>query len=149
MKALQESADRNKELYKFEKPDANILEHFPNPLHLAPLAPEEFDGTVYDSSPSIEIRVPEFTSLCPITGQPDFATIVINYIPALRCVESKSLKLYLLGFRNYGAFHEQCVAEIANDLISLLKPKELTVKGEFTPRGGIPFHPSITYRRVV
>lgn len=82
---------------------------------------------------------------CPLTGQPDFATIVIDYVPRDRCVESKSLKLYLMSFRNHGEFHESCVARIFSDLTELLDPKKLVVEGRFTPRGGIPFWPKISF----
>lgn len=83
----------------------------------------------------------EFTSLCPKTGQPDFARIFINYVAADRMVESKSLKLYLFSFRNHGDFHEDCVQKICNDLYALMKPHYLEVIGEFTPRGGIAIYP--------
>ncbi|MEX0799559.1 MAG: preQ(1) synthase [Bacteriovoracaceae bacterium] len=83
----------------------------------------------------------EFTSLCPKTGQPDFAKIFINYIADKHMVESKSLKLYLFSFRNHGDFHEDCVQKICNDLFDLMKPKYLEVIGEFTPRGGIAIFP--------
>lgn len=83
----------------------------------------------------------EFTSLCPKTGQPDFARIFVNYIADQWMVESKSLKLYLFSFRNHGDFHEDCVQTICDDLFSLLKPKYLEVLGEFTPRGGISIYP--------
>ena len=83
----------------------------------------------------------EFTSLCPITSQPDFAKIFINYIADRTMVESKSLKLYLYSFRNHGDFHEDCVQKICNDLVRLLSPKYLEVIGEFTPRGGIAIFP--------
>jgi 7-cyano-7-deazaguanine reductase len=83
----------------------------------------------------------EFTSLCPITGQPDFAKIFINYIAGDKMVESKSLKLYLFSFRNHGDFHEDCVQKMCDDLGALLKPRYLEVVGEFTPRGGIAIFP--------
>ena len=83
----------------------------------------------------------EFTSLCPKTGQPDFAKIFINYIADKKMVESKSLKLYLFGFRNHGDFHEDCVQTICNDIVNLIKPKYIEVVGEFTPRGGIAIYP--------
>ena len=88
---------------------------------------------------------PEFTTLCPITGQPDFATISIAYIPQTKMVESKSLKLYLFSFRNEGGFHEDCVNIILKDLIKLLEPKYLEVLGDFTPRGGISINPYVNY----
>ena len=83
----------------------------------------------------------EFTSLCPKTGQPDFAKIFINYIADKEMVESKSLKIYLFSFRNHGDFHEDCVQKICDDLVKLLKPKYLEVQGDFTPRGGIAIFP--------
>jgi len=95
----------------------------------------------------VRIEAPEFTSLCPKTGQPDFATIVIDYQPDLWCVESKSLKLYLGSYRMHGAFHESCVSAISTALVELLDPVALTVEGRFTPRGGIPFWPRIQYSR--
>ncbi len=85
----------------------------------------------------VKFNCPEFTSLCPITGQPDFATIYISYIPGEKMVESKSLKLYLFSFRNHGDFHEDCMNIIMEDLIKLMDPKYIEVWGKFTPRGGI------------
>lgn len=87
----------------------------------------------------------EFTSLCPKTGQPDFAKIYINYIADKKMVESKSLKLYLFSFRNHGDFHEDCVQKICDDLVKLMNPKYLEVIGEFTPRGGIAIFPYASY----
>ncbi|MFM6930234.1 MAG: preQ(1) synthase [Bdellovibrio sp.] len=87
----------------------------------------------------------EFTSLCPKTGQPDFAKIFINYIADKKMVESKSLKLYLFSFRNHGDFHEDCVQKICDDLVKLMKPKYIEVVGEFTPRGGIAIFPYASY----
>ncbi len=83
----------------------------------------------------------EFTSLCPKTGQPDFAKIFINYIADKEMVESKSLKLYLFSFRNHGDFHEDCVQTICDDIFDLIKPLYIEVVGEFTPRGGIAIYP--------
>ena len=85
----------------------------------------------------IAMEAPEFTCLCPLTGQPDFATIRIRYIPAKRCVELKSLKLYLWSFRNEGAFHEKVTNEICDDLVRALQPRFLEVQGDFLVRGGI------------
>ena len=90
---------------------------------------------------------PEFTSLCPKTGQPDFGRIVINYIPRERMVESKSLKLYLFSFRNHGDFHEDVVNVIMKDLIRLMEPKYIEVWGKFLPRGGISIDPFANYGR--
>jgi 7-cyano-7-deazaguanine reductase len=83
----------------------------------------------------------EFTSLCPKTGQPDFAKIFVNYVADKEMVESKSLKIYLFSFRNHGDFHEDCVQKICDDLARLMKPKYIEVMGDFTPRGGIAIFP--------
>jgi 7-cyano-7-deazaguanine reductase len=111
-------------------------------------APEILE-TFANKHPGNDYRVhfdcPEFTSLCPITGQPDFATIYIDYIPDMKMVESKSLKLYLFSFRNHGAFHEDCVNIIMKDLIRLMEPKYIEVTGIFTPRGGIRIYPYCNY----
>lgn len=85
----------------------------------------------------IEFDCPEFTSLCPVTGQPDFGHIVIRYIPNKLCLESKSLKLYLYSFRNHGTFHEEAVNRILTDVVKAIKPRKATVRGVFRPRGGI------------
>ena len=89
----------------------------------------------------VKFNCPEFTSLCPMTGQPDFATITISYVPDAKLVESKSLKLYLFSFRNHGDFHEDCVNTIMNDLIALMQPKYIEVWGRFAPRGGLSIDP--------
>lgn len=93
----------------------------------------------------VKFNCPEFTSLCPITGQPDFATVYISYIPDEKLVESKSLKLYLFSFRNHGDFHEDCVNVIMKDLVKLLEPKYIEVWGKFLPRGGISIDPYANY----
>lgn len=93
----------------------------------------------------VTLDCPEFTSLCPKTGQPDFGHIVINYIPRIKMVESKSLKLYLFSFRNRGDFHEDCVNIIMKDLVNLMDPKYIEVKGYFNPRGGISIIPFANY----
>ena len=93
----------------------------------------------------VQFNCPEFTSLCPITGQPDFAEIRIQYVPAEKMVESKSLKLYLFSFRNHGDFHEDCVNIIMKDLVRLMEPKYIEVTGIFTPRGGISIYPFANY----
>lgn len=111
----------------------------------APQLLEAFDNQHPDNDYFVKFICPEFTSLCPKTGQPDFATIYINYLPRLRMVESKSLKLYLFSFRNHGDFHEDCVNIIMKDLIALMQPKYIEVYGEFTPRGGIAIHPYANY----
>ena len=107
----------------------------------APEILETFANKHSENDYWVKFNCPEFTSLCPITGQPDFAAIEINYIPQERMVESKSLKLYLFSFRNHGAFHEDCVNIIMKDLIELMDPKYIEVTGIFTPRGGISIHP--------
>lgn len=89
----------------------------------------------------VRLDCPEFTTLCPKTGQPDFGHLYINYIPGERMVESKSLKLYLFSFRNHGDFHEDCVNIILNDLWRLMEPRYIEVQGHFMPRGGISINP--------
>ena len=111
----------------------------------APEVLETFENKHPENDYWVKLNCPEFTSLCPITGQPDFAEIVISYIPAMRMVESKSLKLYLFSFRNHGDFHEDCVNKIMKDLIRLMQPKYIEVTGLFTPRGGISIHPYANY----
>lgn len=106
---------------------------------------ETFVNKHPDNDYMVTFDCPEFTSLCPITGQPDFARITINYIPNIKMVESKSLKLYLFSFRNQGDFHEDCVNIIMKDLVKLMEPKYLEVKGIFTPRGGISIYPFANY----
>jgi len=95
----------------------------------------------------ITITCPEFTSVCPKTGLPDFGEIVINYTPNKLCIELKSLKYYLLGFRNKGIFYEYLVNKILDDLSRLLKPKEMTIIGNFTPRGGISTTVTASYSK--
>lgn len=103
--------------------DKTVLETFANPN------PER--------DYEIDFECPEFTCMCPRTGQPDFATIRIRYVPDRACVELKSLKVYLWSFRNVGAFHEKVTNDICSDLVALLQPRRLTVVGEFRVRGGI------------
>ena len=105
-------------------PEAAVLERVPNP----------HPGTLY----LVRFTAPEFTSLCPMTGQPDFAHLVIDYAPDAHLVESKSLKLYLTAFRNHGAFHEACTVDIAKRLVDELAPHWLRIGGYWYPRGGIP-----------
>jgi len=107
----------------FDPPAAEQLEVFPNPN----------PGRDY----TIEIVCPEFTSLCPKTGQPDFGTITFTYVPAASCVELKSLKLYLQRYRNQGAFYETVVNRLLDDFVYACRPKRCQVVGAFTPRGGI------------
>ena len=105
-------------------PDEATLDRVPNP----------HPGTAYVA----RFTFPEFTALCPVTGQPDFAILVIDYVPGKWLVESKSLKLYLNSFRNHGAFHEDCTIAIGKRLAGLLKPRYLRIGGYFHPRGGMP-----------
>ena len=111
----------------------------------APEVLETFVNKHPDNDYWVQFNCPEFTSLCPITGQPDFAEIKIMYIPGERMVESKSLKLYLFSFRNHGDFHEDCVNTIMKDLVKLMQPKYIEVVGLFTPRGGISIYPYTNY----
>jgi len=115
---------------------------------------DAFDNRHPERDYWVVFTCPEFTTLCPKTGQPDFATLTIRYIPSKRLVESKSLKLYLFGFRNHGDFHEDVVNVIYNDLVNLLKPKYMEVVGKFAARGGISIDPFVNggsgakYRRL-
>lgn len=113
----------------------------------APEVLETFENLHPDNDYWVRFNCPEFTSLCPITGQPDFAEIRISYVPDRRMVESKSLKLYLFSFRNHGDFHEDCVNTIMKDLVKLMDPKYIEVTGFFTPRGGISIYPYANYGR--
>jgi len=106
---------------------------------------ETFDNKHPDRDYWVKFNCPEFTSLCPVTGQPDFATIYISYIPGNKLVESKSLKLYLFSFRNHGAFHEDCVNTIMQDLIEVMDPSYIEVWGKFLPRGGLSIDPYCNY----
>lgn len=115
------------------------------PQSYAPEVLEAFDNKHPDNDYFVKFNCPEFTSLCPMTGQPDFAAIYIAYIPDKKLVESKSLKLYLFSYRNFGEFHEDCVNRIMKDLIALLAPKYIEVWGRFLPRGGISIDPYANY----
>ncbi|MCI7478108.1 MAG: preQ(1) synthase [Selenomonadales bacterium] len=106
---------------------------------------ETFDNKHPDVDYWVKFNCPEFTSLCPITSQPDFATIYISYVPDIKMVESKSLKLYLFSFRNHGDFHEDVVNIIMKDLIKLMEPRYIEVWGKFLPRGGISIDPYTNY----
>lgn len=115
------------------------------PTQYDPSLLETFKNKHPDNEYLVTFNCPEFTSLCPKTGQPDFARIVINYIPREDMVESKSLKLYLFSFRNHGDFHEDCVNIIMKDLVKLMNPRYIEVIGIFTPRGGISIYPFANY----
>ena len=118
------------------------------PDNYAPEVLETFENKHQENDYFVKFNCPEFTSLCPITGQPDFATIYISYIPDVKMVESKSLKLYLFSYRNHGDFHEDCVNKIMKDLIDLMDPKYIEVWGKFTPRGGISIDPYCNYGKL-
>ena len=120
-------------------------QHTKYPTDYSPEVLETFVNKHPDNEYVVTFNCPEFTSLCPKTGQPDFARIVIQYIPRERMVESKSLKLYLFSFRNHGDFHEDCVNIIMKDLIKLMDPKYIEVWGKFMPRGGISIDPYCNY----
>jgi 7-cyano-7-deazaguanine reductase len=107
----------------------------------APEVLETFENRHQERDYMVTFRCPEFTTLCPITGQPDFGTIYINYVPDVRMVESKSLKLYLFSFRNHGDFHEDVTNVIMKDLRDLMEPRYIEVRGLFYPRGGISIYP--------
>lgn len=117
------------------------------PQDYAPEMLETFVNKHQENDYWVKFNCPEFTTLCPITGQPDFATLYISYVPDVKMVESKSLKLYLFSFRNHGDFHEDCVNIIMKDLIKLMSPKYIEVWGKFLPRGGISIDPYCNYGR--
>lgn len=111
------------------------------PTDYAPQLLETFENKHPENEYVVNFDCPEFTTLCPKTGQPDFGHIFISYIPRRRMVESKSLKLYLFSFRNHGDFHEDCVNIIMKDLWALMDPRYIEVRGLFMPRGGISINP--------
>jgi len=113
-----------KQVSGYESPETAIIDVFPNPHK--------------DVDYVIRFTCPEFTSLCPVTGQPDFAHLVIDYVPDASIIESKALKLFLVSFRNHGAFHEACTLDIAKRLMRACNPKWLRIGGYWYPRGGIP-----------
>lgn len=113
--------------YRYDHPATDLLESFTHQHGGEPWV--------------VGLECGEFTALCPITGQPDFGRIRVHYVPDLRCVESKSLKLYLGAYRNHGSFHESCVNQIADDLVATIAPRYLRVFGDFNARGGIAIRP--------
>jgi 7-cyano-7-deazaguanine reductase len=113
-----------REVRGFASPEEAVLERVPNPQN--------------DALYLARFTAPEFTSLCPVTGQPDFAHLVIDYAPGEWLIESKSLKLYLASFRNHGAFHEDCTVAIGRKIVSVAAPRWLRIGGYWYPRGGIP-----------
>lgn len=130
----------NEELKNLGKPTVYSQTYDPDAL-------DKFLNKHPDNDYFVKFNCPEFTALCPITGQPDYATLYISYIPDLYCVESKSLKLYLFSFRNHGDFHEDVVNVVMKDLIKLLDPRYIEVWGKFLPRGGISIDPYCNYGR--
>lgn len=119
--------------YAYDKPDAEILETFQN----------KYQKRDY----IINIKIPEFTCICPVTAQPDFATIYIKYIPDKKCIESKSLKLYIYSYRNFGIFYEDSINRILDDCIKICNPRWMCVTGKFRPRGGISISPTAEYKK--
>ena len=121
---MEDLTQLGRDIRGFASPEEAVLERVPNPqkdaLYLA------------------RFTAPEFTSLCPVTGQPDFATLMIDYAPGDWLIESKSLKLYLGAFRNHGAFHEDCTVAIGRKIVEVAAPKWLRIGGYWYPRGGIP-----------
>ena len=118
---------------EYVKPDVKILETFKN----------KYQKREY----IININIPEFTCICPVTGQPDFATINIKYIPGKKCIESKSMKLYIYSYRNFGIFYEDSINRILDDCIKTCDPRWMLVTGEFNPRGGISISPTAEYKK--
>ena len=123
------------------KPGKSIYPSTPDKAQL-----EAFDNTYKKRNYTITFDCPEFTALCPVTGQPDFGKITIQYVPNKLCLESKSLKLYLFSFRNHGTFHEEAVNHILDDIVKAVKPRSATVTGNFNPRGGIAISVSASYK---
>jgi len=106
---------------------------------------ETFDNPYPDRDYRIETVCPEFTSLCPKTGQPDFGTLTITYVPDRTCFELKSLKLYLQQYRNHGVFYEKVTNTILDDLVAVTQPRQMTIVADFTPRGGIRTSVTVSY----
>jgi len=106
---------------------------------------ETFENKYPNRDYWISFDCPEFTSICPVTGQPDFGIITIRYIADKKCIESKSLKLYLFSFRNFATFHEEAVNKILDDIVKACKPRKASVTGEFLPRGGISISVEASY----
>ncbi len=134
---LKDNTDNLKKLgsketkYQYENPSSDMLEIFEN----------QFPHRKYN----IEFIFKEFTSLCPKTKQPDFATIKINYVPFKKCIETKSLKMYFLAFRNQGAFMETITNQILNDLIKIAAPRKMRIEAKFKTRGGIVINVTASY----
>lgn len=111
----------------------------------APELLEAFDNQYVERDYLVKFSCPEFTTMCPMTNQPDFATVYISYIPDEKMIESKALKLYLFSYRNYGGFHEDSMNQIMDDIIKLIEPRYIEVLGEFNARGGIEIDPFCNY----
>ena len=139
LKALGNSAV-NKPLYEQVTVNKDLLETFPSPFAV---------DNRSSVSGKVHIEFPELTSLCPLTHQADFATIIVDYTPDQLCVESKSLKLYFFSFRNYGGFMEAITNMICNDLVELMQPKWIRVEGRFNARGGLDLHPTAEWCKKV
>jgi 7-cyano-7-deazaguanine reductase len=122
-------------MLEFQRMSSSTIETFPNPRP--------------DREYEIAMDCPEFTSVCPMTGLPDFGTIRIHYCPDARCIELKSLKFYLLEFRNRGIFYEHATNQILDDLVEAIQPRRITVVGDFSVRGGIKTVVTVTYERLV
>ncbi len=130
-KNVEKTKERFSELSLLKGSENKYPQH-PEEAHL-----EAFQNVYADRDYIIEFDCPEYTSLCPVTNQPDFGHIIVRYIPDQLCVESKSLKLYLYSFRNCNTFHEESVNTILDALVKLCKPRQAEVRGKFRPRGGI------------
>lgn len=139
--SISNKSSRKKELANFSLGEVNTEYKFQYSAKLL----EAFDNKNPNQIAWTTFVCTEFTSLCPKTGQPDFAKVFINYIADKKMIESKSLKLYLFSFRNHGDFHEDCIQTICNDLVKILQPKYIEVIGEFTPRGGIAIFPFCSF----
>lgn len=131
------SLGSSKTEYQYDTADPNLLERFKNPFEVQAMS----NGMTTTTTGIVSLNCFEFTSLCPITGQPDWGTIEIEYRPDQWCVESKALKLYLMSYRQHGAFHESCVNKICCDLFNFIQPHYIKVKGNFNGRGGISINP--------
>lgn len=130
-----------------QMPDVTLLgsENTDYLFEYSPSVLEAIDNLHTERDYFVKFNCPEFTSLCPKTNQPDFATLYLSFIPDKKLVESKSLKLYLFSFRNHGDFHEDVINIIVNDLIELLDPRYIELWGKFTPRGGLSIDPYVNY----
>jgi len=143
LKGEEKMSGNNKEKLK----DLTLLgnQDVPYQFEYSPDILEAFDNDHPERDYFVKFNCPEFTTMCPMTNQPDFATIYISYIPDKKMVESKSLKLYLFSYRNHGGFHEDSINTIMDDLIKLMDPRYIEVWGKFTPRGGISIDPYCNY----